>query len=146
MDSAGTDPAQAQTLHDLKHIMVGYQEQQRHVFNHLGRLEEQATTAEAENRELRAALITLSGQNTVPVQTAPRISLPEIFWGKKQSFWNFLNQCRLVFKLQPIIYHTEEAQVGLIITLLKDEALAMVSPMLEQDSPLLRDLEESSMP
>ncbi|MEE6527524.1 hypothetical protein FKM82_028938 [Ascaphus truei] len=66
------------------------------------RSEERAAAAEAENRELRAALITASVQKTLTVQTAPRITLQEKFGGKRQSFRSFLNQCR---RVQASAYH-----------------------------------------
>jgi hypothetical protein len=71
----------------------------------------------------------------------PRVSLPEKFDGDRTKLRDFVNQVRLVFRLQPHRYATEETQVGLIGSLLSGTALSWFSSLLEKDSPLLADLD-----
>jgi hypothetical protein len=74
--------------------------------------------------------------------TEPRVSLPEKFDGDRTKLRDFVNQVRLVFRLQPHRYATEETQVGLIGSLLTGTALSWFSSLLEKDSPLLADLDQ----
>jgi hypothetical protein len=63
----------------------------------------------------------------VPVPQAPKepwVSLPEKFDKDRTKLRDFVNQVRLVFRLQPHIYATEETQVGLIGSLLTETALS----------------------
>ncbi len=55
---------------------------------------------------------------------------------------DFVNQVRLVFRLQPHRYAIEETQVGLIGSLLTGTALSWFSSLLEKDSPLLANLDQ----
>ena len=57
----------------------------------------------------------------------PRIGLPDKFDGTRSKFRGFVNQVRLIIRMQPLRYPTEETQVGFIGTLLSGTAL---SPML----------------
>ena len=72
----------------------------------------------------------------------PRVSLPEKFNGDRTKLRDFVNQIRLVFRLQPHRYSTEETQVGLIGTLLTGTALSWFSSLLEKNSPLLANLDQ----
>lgn len=79
---------------------------------------------------------------TTPVPQAtkePRIGLPDKFDGTRSKFRGFVNQIRLIIRMQPMRYPTEETQVGLIGTLLSGTALSWFSPLVEKDSPLLQD-------
>lgn len=79
---------------------------------------------------------------TTPVPQAtkePRIGLPDKFDGTRSKFRGFVNQIRLIIRMQPLRYPTEETQVGLIGTLLSGTALSWFSPLVEKDSPLLQD-------
>lgn len=81
--------------------------------------------------------------NPVPqVPKEPRVSLPEKFDGDRTKLRDFVNQIRLVFRLQPQRYSTEETRVGLIGTLLTGTALSWFSSLLEKNSPLLADLDQ----
>ncbi len=72
----------------------------------------------------------------------PRVSLPEKFDRDRTKLQDFVNQVRLVFRLQPHRYAIEETQVGLIRSLLIGTALSWFSSLLEKDSPLLADLDQ----
>ena len=72
----------------------------------------------------------------------PRVSLPEKFDGDRTKLRDFVNQIRLVFRLQPQRYSTEEIQVGFIGTLLTGTALSWFSSLLEKNSPLLANLDQ----
>src|SRR4051794_34453283 len=72
----------------------------------------------------------------------PRISLPEKFDGDRTKLRDFVNKIRLVFRLQPQRYSTEEVQVGFIGTLLTETALSWFSSLLEKNSPLLANLDQ----
>ncbi len=81
--------------------------------------------------------------NPVPqAPKEPRVSLLEKFDGDRTKLRDFVNQVRLVFRLQPHRYTTEETQVGLIGTLLTGTALSWFSSLLEKDFPLLADLDK----
>jgi hypothetical protein len=81
--------------------------------------------------------------NPVPqTPKEPRVSLPEKFDGDRTKLRDFVNQIRLVFRLQPQRYATEETRVGLIGTLLSGTALSWFSSLLEKNSPLLADLDQ----
>jgi hypothetical protein len=81
--------------------------------------------------------------NLVPqVPKEPRVSLLKKFDGDRTKLRNFVNQVRLVLRLQPHKYATEETQVGLIGSLLTGIALSWFSSLLEKDSPLLANLDQ----
>ena len=52
-----------------------------------------------------------------------------------------MNQLYLIFQLQPEQYPDGLTQVGLLGTLLTGSALSWFAPLLEQNSPLLSDLD-----
>ncbi len=80
--------------------------------------------------------------NPVPqAPKEPRVSLPKKFDGDRTKLQDFVNQVRLVFRLQPHRYATEETQVGLIRSLLTGTALSWFSSLLQKGSPLLADLD-----
>ena len=76
---------------------------------------------------------------TTPPTNEPRIGLPDKFDGTRSKFRGFVNQIRLIIRMEPLRYPTEETQVGLIGTLLSGTALSWFSPLVEKDSPLLQD-------
>lgn len=83
--------------------------------------------------------------NPVPHPQAPkepRVSLPDKFDGDRTKLRDFVNQIRLVFRLQPQRYSTEEIQVGFIGTLLTGTALSWFSSLLEKNSPLLTNRDQ----
>ena len=83
--------------------------------------------------------------NPVPHPQAPkepRVSLPDKFDGDRTKLRDFVNQIRLVFRLQPQRYSTEEIQVGFIGTLLTGTALSWFSSLLEKNSPLMASLDQ----
>lgn len=83
--------------------------------------------------------------NPVPHPQAPkepRVSLPDKFDGDRTKLRDFVNQIRLVIRLQPQRYSTEEIQVGFIGTLLTGTALSWFSSLLEKNSPLLTNRDQ----
>ena len=77
-----------------------------------------------------------------PTPTEPRVSLLEKFDGTRSNFQGFVNQIRLIFRLQPQQYPTGASQVRLIGTLLSGAALSWFAPLLEKKSFLLEDLDD----
>jgi len=81
--------------------------------------------------------------NQVPqAPKEPQVSLPKKFDGDRTKLLDFVNQVRLVFRLQPHRYATEETHVGLTGSLFTETALSWFSSLLEKDSPLLADLDQ----
>jgi hypothetical protein len=69
----------------------------------------------------------------------PQVSLPEKFDGTRSHFRGFINQIRLIIRLQPQRYADDFWQVGLVGTLLSGAAQAWFEPLVETVSPLLED-------
>ena len=69
----------------------------------------------------------------------PKVSLPEKFDGTRSHFRGFVNQIRLIIRLQPQRYADDFRQVGLVGTLLSGAAQAWFAPLVETASPLLED-------
>jgi hypothetical protein len=98
-----------------------------------------------EQLQVARAPVHVPAPATNPIPEAPKepqISLPDKFDGDRTKLRDFVNQVRLVFRLQPHRYATEETQVGLIRSLLTGTALSWFSSLLEKDSPLLADLDQ----
>uniref|UniRef100_A0A8C4VEU8 DUF4939 domain-containing protein n=1 Tax=Gopherus evgoodei TaxID=1825980 RepID=A0A8C4VEU8_9SAUR len=101
----------------------------------------------AENQMLHKQLAQLWEENTIlQAQVGPLLSgqdpavpLHEHFDGNCQKFKGLLEQCYLLFLLCPQMHPTDEARVGLVISLLARKVLDWVSPLLEQDGPVLAD-------
>lgn len=107
-----------------------------------------------ENANLRSAFDQLRATSSTPPRPAvavttpvtqaakePRIGLPDKFDGTRSKFRGFVNQIRMIIRMQPLRYPTEETRVGLIGTLLSGAALSWFSPLVEKDSPLLEDFD-----
>jgi len=71
----------------------------------------------------------------------PKISLPDKFDGSRKKLRAFINQVRLVIRMQPDRYPDDEHQVGLLGSLLTGPASNWFAPLLERNSPLLADFE-----
>lgn len=111
---------------------------------------------QAENQQLRQAFEQLQVSTAqappqvvaaptpiaLPATKEPRIGLPDKFDGTRSKFRGFVNQIRLLIRMQPLRYPTGEIQVGLIGTLLSGTALSWFSPLVEKNSPLLQDLDD----
>uniref|UniRef100_A0A8C3FAP5 DUF4939 domain-containing protein n=1 Tax=Chrysemys picta bellii TaxID=8478 RepID=A0A8C3FAP5_CHRPI len=101
----------------------------------------------AENQALHKQLAQSREENTMlqaqvgPLPSKQDLAVPlhEHFDGNCQKFKGFLDQCHLLFLLCPQMHPTDEARVGLVISLLARKVLDWVSPLLEQDSPVLTD-------
>uniref|UniRef100_A0A452I589 DUF4939 domain-containing protein n=1 Tax=Gopherus agassizii TaxID=38772 RepID=A0A452I589_9SAUR len=101
----------------------------------------------AENQMLHKQLAQLWEENTIlQAQVGPLLSgqdpavpLHEHFDGNCQKFKGLLEQCYLLFLLCPQMHPTDEARVGLVISLLARKVLDWVSPLLKQDGPVLAD-------
>lgn len=99
------------------------------------RMQEEINRLRAESARNAA----LASQATEWSPSTPKIRLPEKFDGTRSKFRGFLNQVRLVLRMHPQRYPSDDAKVGLIGTLLSGTALSWLSPLLETDSPLLHD-------
>ncbi|CAG8777446.1 5533_t:CDS:2 [Cetraspora pellucida] len=80
-----------------------------------------------------------SQEGTYTHPREPKVSLPDKFDRTCSKFRGFLNQIRLVIRLQPSRYPDDRTQVGLLGSLLTGSALAWFTPLLEQQSSLLDD-------
>ena len=101
-----------------------------------------------ENANLRNSVQELQAARTViphpimdPSATEPNVSLPDKFDGTRSRLRGFINQIRLIIRLQPRRYSDEFRQVGLIGTLLTGQAQAWFAPLVETSSPLLTDFQ-----
>ncbi|CAG8666591.1 13661_t:CDS:1 [Cetraspora pellucida] len=68
-----------------------------------------------------------------------KVSLLDKFDRTRSKFRGFLNQIRLIIRLQPSRYPNDRTQVGLLGSLLVGPALAWFALLLEKESPLLND-------
>jgi len=97
-----------------------------------------------ENLQLRQQMNVLQ-QHPTPVtprpSSSPKISLPDKFDGSRKDLRAFLNQVRLVIRMQPDRYPDDERQVGLLGSLLTGPASKWFAPLLERNSPLLGNFE-----
>ncbi|OCT57199.1 hypothetical protein XELAEV_18003842mg [Xenopus laevis] len=119
MDSAGAEQAiaglsqevstLAQVLHDLQNQVVQIQ-------GHVAQTQQPQVGA---------------------TSAAIKMPVPDKFSGDRKMFRGFVNQCKLLFMLQPNKFQDDTLKVGWILTLLSGEALAWASPLIEQQSPLL---------
>ena len=74
-----------------------------------------------------------------PYVLEPTISLPDKFNGTRAHLRGFINQIRLIIRLQPQRYASDFSRVGLVGTLLSGPAQAWFAPLIETSSPLLED-------
>ncbi|CAG8757098.1 23693_t:CDS:2, partial [Cetraspora pellucida] len=95
-----------------------------------------------ENADLKNTLNQLRALGETDGQyREPKVSLPDKFDGTRSKFRGFLNQVRLVIRLQPNRYPNNQMQVGLLGSLLMGSALAWFAPLLEKQSELLDDFD-----
>ena len=102
-----------------------------------------------ENVNLRNSVQELQAATTViphPIidhsAVEPNVSLPDKFDGTRSRLRGFINQIRLIIRLQPRRYSDDFRRVGLIGTLLTGQAQAWFAPLVETSSPQLTDFEE----
>ena len=72
-----------------------------------------------------------------PYVLEPNVSLPDKFNGSRAHLRGFINQIRLIIRLQPQRYASDFSRVGLVGTLLSGPAQAWFAPLMETSSPLL---------
>ena len=77
--------------------------------------------------------------STPNTESQPKVRLPDPFDGDRRQLRGFLNQLRLVWRIQPRRYPTDAIKVALLGTLLKGSALQWFSPLLEADDPRLNN-------
>ena len=65
--------------------------------------------------------------------------MPTKFDGTRAQFRGFMNQIRLILRMQPNKYPTDSVKVGLIGTLLSGTALSWFAPLEEKNAPELSD-------
>ena len=71
----------------------------------------------------------------------PQVSLPSKFDGGRERCRDFVNQVRLIFRLQPARYPDDRTKIGFIGTLLTGTAAAWFSPHFEADLEIMSNLE-----
>ena len=81
----------------------------------------------------------LSTSSSHPYVLEPTISLPDKFNGRRAYLCSFINQIRLIIRLQPQRYASDFSRVGLVVTLLSRSAQAWFAPLVETSSPLLEN-------
>ena len=84
---------------------------------------------------------------TMPTLSSPyilesKLSLLDKFDDTRARLRGFINQIRLIIRLQPQRYPTDFSQVGLVGTLLSGPAQAWFAPLVETASPLLENFSE----
>ncbi len=104
---------------------------------------------QAENAAMRGSILELQStacsdmpnitHNSPPPYHEPKVSLPDKFDGTRSRLRGFINQIRLILRLQPRRYATGFHQVGLVGSLLTGPAEAWFAPLVETASPLLED-------
>lgn len=62
---------------------------------------------------------------------SPRLPLLESYDGAHSKFHGFLTQYRLLLMLQPQAYVTDQAKVGLVLSLFTGHSQVKTSPLLE---------------
>ena len=92
-------------------------------------------------QELQAATTVIPHPIVDPYAVEPNVSLPDKFDGTRSRLRGFINQIRLIIRLQPRRYSDDFRQVGLIGTLLTGQAQAWFAPLVETSSPLLNDFQ-----
>lgn len=118
------------------------------VLSAMQQLQQNFQTLLQENDMLRNSVnqlkATIPAPSAIPLSTtsvSPRVSLPDKFDGSRLKFRGFINQVRLIIRMQPAMYHNDELRVGLLGSLLSGPALSWFAPLLENESELLRDFE-----
>ncbi len=77
-----------------------------------------------------------------PHAQEPKVSLPDKFDGTRTRFRGFINQIKLIIRLQPQRYPDDFRRVGLVGTLLSGPAQAWFAPLIETSSPLLDNFDD----
>ncbi|CAG8679283.1 10016_t:CDS:2 [Cetraspora pellucida] len=96
-----------------------------------------------DNVDLRNTLNYLRAQGGIDNQhKEPKVRLPDKFDGSRVNFRGFLNQVRLIIRMQPNRYPNDHLQVGLLGSLLTGLALAWFTLLLKKQSPLLETFED----
>ncbi|OMJ24401.1 Retrotransposon-derived protein PEG10 [Smittium culicis] len=99
--------------------------------------EENARLQALQGPQVPAIVPTLSPAHAPSI----RISLPERYNGDRSQFRGFTNQCCLLFFTYPDHYPSETNNVGLIMSLLTENALRWASPYIEKGGSVLQDYE-----
>jgi hypothetical protein len=59
-----------------------------------------------------------ASSSVTPPSLEPRLPPPECFNGEQSTWWAFLAQCALVFKLQPTYFPSDRSKIAYLITLM----------------------------
>ena len=119
------------------------------ILHALQQLQQDNAALHQANNELHQTMTTMQNSVHTPLASttsqvyhhAPKVALPDKFDGNRAKYRGFMNQLHLIFRLQPDRYPNGLTQVGLLGTLLTGSALSWFAPLLEQNSPLLNDLD-----
>lgn len=107
------------------------------VSNEILALRREIAELKASNGESPTAMYTSSMHTT----KEPKIAMPEKFDGSRSKFRGFIMQVQLFLHMHPSRYADGATQIGFVGTLLTGSALSWFAPLLEKNSPLLRDWE-----
>ncbi|XP_070614245.1 protein LDOC1-like [Erythrolamprus reginae] len=66
------------------------------------------------------------------------VAMPKKFWGDRRLFPAFLSQVQLFINAQRVHFPGDEDKVAFLCSLLAGPAASWVSPLLDQDDPLLQ--------
>lgn len=102
------------------------------------------TQLRQENSQLRHQMDTLQHNHTLTSSkplASPKFSLPEKFDGSRKRLRAFVNQVRLIIRMQADRYPDDVHQVGLLGSLLTGPAANWFAPLIETNSPLLANFE-----
>lgn len=104
-------------------------------------------------RELQVEVGTLKGaQQGGPISSSSRVVVgtsgsevnlrlapPDKFSGDPARYQEFINQCRLQFRCQPMTYAADRAKVAFILSHCTGTAAIWAAPLISQTSPVLDD-------
>ncbi|XP_070584356.1 protein LDOC1-like [Erythrolamprus reginae] len=74
-----------------------------------------------------------------PPQRKCFVAMPKRFWGDRRMFSAFLSQVQLFINAQMIHFPMDAEEVVFLCSLLASPAASWVSPLLDQDDPILQD-------
>uniref|UniRef100_A0A2D4PX05 CCHC-type domain-containing protein n=1 Tax=Micrurus surinamensis TaxID=129470 RepID=A0A2D4PX05_MICSU len=100
-------------------------------------LQQQVATLAGQLQQLQATLA--APQPAPPIRRTCPVAVPDKFDGTMAMFPAFFGQCQLFLALRQEDFPQDRDKVGFVISLLSDNAARWATPLLLQDSPLLRD-------
>ena len=144
--------AQQQLQHQLQQHMRQQQQQQQQALEQLQRQhlellqqqQQQLKSQEPEQQQQQQQQQPSASteiQQTTPTHREPKVRLPDPFDGNRANVRGFVTQVRLVIQQRPLTFATEKSQVGLVGSLLSDDALKWFNPLFEKNDEILNNFE-----